>query len=514
MGAAGCAVAAAALLPVAYLVVRASEAGAAGMLDIATNDRSVGLLIRSGLLAVLVAVTAVGLGVPLAWLTVRSDLPLRRMWSVVLALPLAIPSFIGGYAFVAALGPKGMVQGWLAPLGVERLPEIYGLFGAWLLISLLTYPYVFLTVRAALRRLDPALEEASASLGRDRRRTFLRVVLPQLRAAMTSGALLAALYALSDFGAVSLLRFNSFTRAIFFQYKASFDRTPAAVLSLVLVVLTGAVLAAELRSRGRAAYHRSSAGTRRAVPTVSLGRWRWPAFAGCLALAVIGLGIPLGVTGYWLGRGISQGQTLGFTWTAARHSLEASALGGGVAVAAAWPVAWLSVRHRGRVSGVVEASTWIGHALPGVVIALSLVFFGARYALDLYQTRTMLVFAYVVLFLPIAVGAIRSSLLQVSPSLDEAARSLGSSRLEAWRRVLAPLVAPGVGAGFALVFLTAMKELPATLLLAPTGYSTLATEVWSAASSVFFARAAVPAIALIVLASVPLALLTMRERES
>lgn len=511
--AAGVLVAAAALLPLGYLVVRGSEAGLDGMLEIATRDRTVGLLVRTALLAVLVAGTAVAVGVPLAWLTVRTDLPLRRVWAVALALPLAIPSFIGGYAFVAALGPKGLVQGWLEPLGVDRLPPIYGLFGAWLVLSLFTYPYVFLTVRAALRRLDPALEEASRSLGRGERRTFLEIVVPQLRPAIASGALLAALYALSDFGAVSLLRFNSFTRAIFLQYKASFDRTPAAVLSLMLVLLTGIILAAELRTRGRAEYHRAHAGAARVAPVARLGRWRWPAFAGCVVLALLGLGVPLGVTGYWLARGVSQGQELGFTWDAARHSMEASALGALAAVVAAWPVALLSVRHRGRLAGFVEGSSWIGHALPGVVIALSLVFFGARYVPGLYQTRAMLVFAYVVLFLPVAVGALRTSLLQVSPSLEEAARALGSSRVETWRRVLAPLVAPGVAAGFALVFLTAMKELPATLLLAPTGYPTLATEVWGAASAVFFAKAAAPAITLIVLASLPLTVLVARERD-
>lgn len=512
MAVAGVAVAVGALLPIAYLVVRASDAGVAAMLDIATGERAIGLLVRSAVLAGLVSATAVALGVSFAWLTVRTDLPFRRVWTVVLALPLAIPSFIGGYTFVAALGPKGLVQDWLGPLGVERLPPIYGLFGAWLVLSLFTYPYVFLTVRAALRRLDPAMEEASASLGRNRRRTFVEIVLPQLRPAITSGALLAALYALSDFGAVSLLRFNSFTRAIFLQYKASFDRTPAAVLSLMLVLLTGVILAAELRSRGRGTYHRTHGTTPRRAPIVRLGAWRWPILGACGLVAALGVGVPVGVTGYWLVRGLSQGQELGFTWDAARHSVEASSLGGLFALIAAWPIAVLSVRHRGAVASGVEAGSWIGHALPGVVIALSLVFFGARYVPDLYQTRTMLVFAYVVLFLPVAVGALRSALLQVSPSLEEAARSLGSGRLETWRRVVAPLVAPGAAAGFALVFLTAMKELPATLLLAPTGYSTLATEVWGAASSVFFARAAVPALTLIVLASIPLAVLTIRER--
>lgn len=510
---AGAAVAVAALLPALYLAIRGSEAGVDGIFEIATGDRAVGLLLRSSLLAVAVTATAVAVGVPVAWITTRTDLPGRRAWVVLTALPLAIPSFIGGYTFVAALGPKGLVQGWLEPLGVDRLPSLYGFRGAWLVLTLFTYPYVMLTVRAALRRLDPSLEEAGRSLGRSEWETFFGVVVPQLRPAIAGGALLVALYTLSDFGAVSLLRFDSFTRAIFVQYQASFDRTPAAVLSLMLVALTAVILASEIRTRSRAVYHPVHGGAGRERRQTNLGRWRWAFALGCGLLVALGLGVPLGVAGYWLLRGLSEGETLGFTWEAARHSVEASALGAGVAVMAAWPVAWLSVRYRGLAASVVEGTSWVGHALPGVVIALSLVFFGARYAPAVYQTRTMLVFAYVVLFLPVAVGALRTSLLQLSPSLEEAARALGSGRVETWRRVVVPLVAPGMAAGFALVFLAAMKELPATLLLAPTGYSTLATEVWSAANSVFFARAAAPAITLVLLSSLPLAALVLRERD-
>jgi iron(III) transport system permease protein len=506
------AVAAVVLLPAAYLVVRGSEAGVGGMVDIATSSSALGLLSRSTLLAACVTASALAIGVPLAWLTTRTDLPGRRAWLVLTSLPLAIPSFIGGFAFVSALGPRGLVQGWLEPLGVDRLPSIYGFPGAWLVLTLFTYPYVLLAVRAAVQGLDPAMEEASRALGHGTRATLWRVVLPQLRPAMTSGGLLVALYALSDFGAVSLLRFDSFTRAIFFQYRASFDRTPAAVLSLMLLVLTVAVISGEIRMRGRAAYHRGHGGTPRPAPVTALGWWRWPAVVACGVLVAVALVLPMGVVGYWLVRGLTAGETLTLTWQAARHSLEASFLGALASVVAAWPVAALSVRHGGVVSRLFERVSYVGYALPGIVVALSLVFFGARFAPSLYQTRTMLVSAYVVLFLPIAVGAIRASLLQVSPSLEEASRALGHGPVVTWWRVVLPLVRPGLLAGFALSFLTAMKELPATLLLAPTGYATLATEVWGAAGAVFFARAAAPALALVLLSSLPLALLTLRER--
>jgi iron(III) transport system permease protein len=507
----GVVVAAGALLPLAYLVIRAVDAGAEQVWSVVSDARTLVLLRDTVGLTLAVTASAVAIAVPLAWLTVRSDLPGRRLLTVLTALPLAVPTYVGGFAFVAFAGPRGILQSWLEPFGVDRLPSIYGFGGAWLVLTLFTYPYVLLTVRSALRRLDPSLEEAARTLGSGPVEVFRRITLPQLRPAVAAGALLVSLYTLSDFGAVSLLRFDSFTRAIYVAYRSSIDRSSAAVLGLMLVVLTASVVALELRSRGRSSYHGVHAGSTRTPPRTPLGRWRWPAFAACWSLALVALGVPVGVTVYWLGRGLQAGEPLRLTAELAGNSLTAAFFGTIVVVLAAWPVALLSVRHRSRTSRVVELAAWVGYALPGVVVALSLVFFGARVTPALYQTMSMLVFAYAVLFLPQAMGAMRASLLQVNPELEEASRSLGRGPVATFRRVVVPLVRPGVLAGAALVFLTIMKELPATLLLAPTGFPTLATQVWSATSEAFFGRAAAPALALIVLASLPMVFLVLRE---
>ena len=498
-------------LPAVYLLVKALDDGASALLETLGSGRALELLLRTTLLAAAVTTTTVAIALPMAWLTVRTNLPGRRILTIVTSLPLVIPSYVGGYAFVAALGPRGAVQSWLAPLGVERLPSIYGFGGAWLVLSLFTYPLVLLPTRAALRGLDPSLEEAARSLGRTPMRVFLGVTLPQLRPAAVSGGLLVALYTLADFGAVSLLRFDTFTRGIYTRLR-TFDATGAATLGLVLVVLMLLVLWLEGRTRGRAAYHRSHGGAPRPVRTVPLRAWRWPAFVACVLLVVIALGLPVAVIGYWLSRALAVGDPLRSTLALGWRSLEVSAMAAGIGILCAWPVALLSARHAGPLARAVERLSHTGYALPGIVVALALVFFGVRYAPFVYQTRGMLVFAYVVLFLPQAIAALRASLLQVPPSLEEAARSLGSSPLQTFRRVVFPLVRPGALTGAALVFLTAMKELPATLLLAPTGFSTLATQVWSATSSAFFTRAAAPALALILLSSVPMALLVARDR--
>jgi iron(III) transport system permease protein len=513
LAAAGIGVACLALLPLGYLLIRSSEIGLERALEIATSARVRGLLWRTSLLAVCVTGAAVAIAVPVAWITVRSDVPWRRFWVVATALPLAIPTYVGGYAFIGAFGPRGLLQEWLEPVGVQALPSFYGFWGAWLVLTLFTYPYVLLTVRSAIRGLDPSLEEASRMLGQGRWTTLRRVVLPQLRPAILAGSLLVALYTLSDFGAVSMLRFDSFTRAIFVQYRASLDRSTAAVLSLVLVALTLLVLGGEAWARRSSTYHRLHASGRRAAPISPLGRWRWPVFGLLCALLAIALVIPLAIVTTWFLRGLDAGIPYRVTGTLMVNSLRAAALGALASVLAAWPVAVLAVRRGGRLGRLVEGACWLGHSLPGIVVALSLVFFGARVVPSIYQTMWMLTLAYVVLFLPQALGAIRASLLQISPSMEEASRLLGRGSTSTLLHVVLPLARPGLLAGGALVFLTCMKELPATLLLAPTGYSTLATQVWSSTSEAFFARAALPALALVLLSSVPMAILVMRESD-
>jgi len=491
-----------------YMVIRAAEQGDSiwGSL---TERSTLEAILRTVLLTAAVTATSAALAVPLAWLTVRTDLPLRGFWTIALALPLAVPSFVGGFIVVSALGPGGMLQDLLEPLGVERLPSLYGFKGAWATLSLLSYPYIFLTVRAALRRSDPAMEDAARSLGKPAWETFLRVNLPQLRPAIVAGSLLIALYVLSEFGAVSMLRYDTLTPLVYVQYTTSFDRSAAAVLGLPLIVLAAAFVMLDSFTRGRARYHGSA--QRRPPRTLALGRWRWPALAFCAVVALLGVGLPVAVLAYWLVRGIEAGQSTGFLWEAVLHSAEVSAFAALVAVVASMPIAVLSVRHRGRTSGLLEKLSYSGQSLPGITIALSLVFFAANYAPAIYQTLALLIFACAVRFLPEALGASRSSLLQVNPHTEEAARGLGASKLRTFFRVTLPQIVPGLSAGALLVFLTAMKELPITLLLSPIGFETLSTQIWAATSEAFFTKAALPAILLVAVSGVAVALLLKRE---
>lgn len=507
-------VGAAMFLPALYLVVRGASASDQAW-DLFFRVRTLETLGRTLLLVVCVTSLSAVIAVPFAWLTARSDLPLRRAWTVLLALPLVIPSFVGAFLYASALGPRGMLQSLLeAAFGVQRIPDFYGLAGATLVLTLLSYPYMFLTVRAAVANLDPATDESARSLGHGAWSAFFRVTLPQLNPSIAAGALLVALYTLSDFGAVSLMRYNTFTFTIYQQYQSSIDRSIAALLSFGLVALAIAILLMESYTRGRRRYYRAGAGSARQPKAAKLGAWNWAAIAAIIAALALALALPAGVLAFWLVRGVSNGEPLLLLWTATQNSLIVSLAAAAVTAAMAIAMATLLVRYPTRLNRVLESLSYTGYALPGVVVALALIFFGANYLRLLYQTHYLLIFGYAVLFFPVALGAVKSSLLQISPRLEDAARSLGHSPLRVMLRITAPLMMPGVLMGGALVFLLTMKELPATLILGPLDFDTLATEVWSASAEAFFARAAAPALLLILMSSVPMTLLVLREKRA
>ncbi len=486
-----------ALLPLVYLCVRSLDRGVPELIDLLWRERTLRLALRSLGLAAAVTLASLVIGISLAWLTIRTRLPGRRAWAVLAALPLAVPSYVAAYAWVAAF------------------PRIPPFVGSVFVLTLCCYPYVFLPVAATLGRTDPALEEVARSLGKSRLATFFAVTLRQVRPAAAVGGLLVALYVLSDFGAVAILRFDVFTRVIYTSYRSSFDGTAAAALGLVLVAITLAIVWAEGRSRGRAAQARVGSGAARQYRPLAMGR---AATGGALvwaaAVAAFALGFPIGSLTYWLVDGGTAALDAGALGQAAVSTVTVSALGALLTTALAIPVGVMAARFRSRGTRALEQASYAGHALPGIVVGLSLVFFGVRYAYPIYQRTPLLVLAYAVLFLPAAVGAVRASVAQSPPVLEEVARSLGRSPARVLRDITLPLAGPGVAAGAALVFLTCMKELPATLLLRPTGLETLATELWAETEVGAYAAAAPYATLLVLLAALPTFLLGHRRRSA
>jgi len=502
-------IAVAVVSPLLWLLAAAAERPLAQLPALLLRPAAVEALVNS--LALVAAVTAgsVLLGVPLAVLVVRTDLPFRRLFTITAALPIVLPSYIGAFAFVSAFGPQGLLTRRLGLIG-DLVPPIYGFVGTALVLTLFVYPYVFLGTRAALLTDDPGLIEAARTLNRDRLEAFRAITLPRILPGIAGGALLVALYTLADFGTPAIMHFDTFTRVIFVE-ATTFARDLAALLSLELLGVTAVILALESRIGGGTDTAGSSRGHRGGEAVqISLGRWRWPLTLLPLSVAGLTLVLPLAVLFVWLLRPAISAGGLSFEWGFALNSVGLSAGAAILAALAAIPVAYLAARRAGPTSTLIERATYLGYAMPGVVLGLALVAFGTSIAPVVYQTIPLLLFAYVVRFLPQAVSTIRSSLLQVDRSLLEAARTLGHPPGRAFRRVTLPLVAPGIVAGAGLVFLTTMKELPATLLLHPTGMETLVSFIWVVQDTGAYGKAAVPALALVGLSGLSLFVLFQR----
>ncbi len=495
------------LVPIVYLVIRAAGS-AENLAPFLWRPRIGTVALRTLFLVISVTVGASILGTAIAWLLARTDLPWRRLWIVVTAIPLVIPSFVYALVITTALSPRGLVQQMIGPtLGIAELPSIFGFPGAFMSLTLLTYPYVLLPTRAALANLDPKLEEASRTLGRGPWKTFITVTIPSLRPAIASGALLVALYTLSDFGAVSLLRWETFTYAIFSQYEAAFDRTLAGALSLVLAITALTIVGFEGWTRGRARYHSLGPASSRTNPHRPLKHWRWPAFIGLTTIAFATTVGPMIVLTYWLIRGALAGESFGDFGEPLINSIIAASLASAALTAIALPLAIFIVRYPGKLAWAVERSAYIGFALPGITVAIALVFLGVHLLYSIYQTLLLLVIAYVLLFLPATLGPLRSGILQLNPRVEEAARTLGKTQRQVLLQITIPLVRGSLLAGFAMAFLLTMKELPATLVLGPLDFRTLATATWAATSESFFASASASALLLILVGSIPLIIL-------
>lgn len=478
----------ASLLPIGYLLLRLAEGFEAALAEL-LRTRTLELLWNTISLTLSVSLTALAIGILQAWLTVRTNLALAPVFAVLATLPLAIPSY------VLALGYLSI------------FPWFSGFWAAWLTLSLATAPYVFLAVSAALISSNFAAEEVARSLGKNRLQVFWSVSWPQIRPAAFASGLLVALYTLSEFGAIGLLRFDTFTRAIYNAYRGSFDRTSAAALALVLVALTLIVIYFERRYRGDRWSAPSSSGRRRLI---DLGGLKLPSLMVLSLLGLAGAGLPIvSLIGWSLNQRAFELLRLGELVVSSL--LVALAAGLIIGIFALAISVW-NLRFQSRLSGVVDLTAWTAHALPAVVVALALVFFGANLLPSIYQTIWLLLLAYLILFLPNALGLVGTPIALVPRSIEEVARSQGLSKNAALGRVVLPIAAPGIIAGIALASLTVLKELPATLLLRPNQLDTLATELWQATEVLAYAQAAPYALALIIIAGVPALFLNAQAR--
>ncbi|WP_213779411.1 iron ABC transporter permease [Caballeronia sp. dw_276] len=465
------------LMPLAFTVYRAVTYGWDDALELIFRPLVGELLINTLSITISATLVSAIVGTATAWFIERTRVPGRRFWAVLTVAPLAMPAFITSYAWVS--------------LSLD----LQDFAGALLVISTAYFPLVYLPVAAALRGMDPALEESARSLGCGRIGVFVRVVLPQLRPALLGGMLLVALGVLSEFGAFTLLRFRTFTTQIYAEYRTSFDGSGASVFACFLIAMCLLCLALEMRVRGGARYERLDRGVRRAALRYDLGHWRWVVAAGFAVLAIVTLGVPIGMIGFWLTQSGAAAITPAEVSPELLIESTFSSLGYGFAAAivttlACVPLAFLLVRFPSRMATMFERTVFLAQGLPSLVVALAIVSLAVHALRPLYQSATLLVVAYAILFLPLALVSVRAAFTQAQPRLEETARSLGLSWRETVRRVLLPLAGPGLGAGATMVFISVVTELNSTLLLSPIGTRTLATQVWIDTSTLAFAAAA------------------------
>lgn len=511
------AIAALFVAPFVYLIVR-NIGAAGGFFETAFTGDAVQALFRSVGLGAAVAVAAAFLGTACAWVVTRSEMPGGRVWRILLPLPLVVPSFVGAFVFLAAFAQGGLMESLMSPLGVERIPTVRGFFGSFVVLTLFTYPYVYLPVAARLANLPPAIEESARLLGARPIRSFRTVVLPQLRTAIISGALFVFLYSISDFGVVQLMRFETLTRSIYAN--RIFNRDLSLALSLVLAALAVGVVLLERRVAGRSASAPPARGGR--ALRLDLGRWSIASMLLVIVTVLFALGIPLAVLFFWMWRGISSGA--GFALVDSVGSivgpLFASTAAGLVAaffgLSLMLPVAYLTERFRSAVSGAADTLIVAGFAIPGLALALSLVYAtvnsGGLFA-RLYQTFPLLIAAYVLHFGAQGLRASQVALGALPLRVDDAAKMLGARRWQRLWRVDLPVMRPDLLAGGGLILLSVMKELPASLLLAPAGFQTLAMKIWGSTESAYFADAAVFSLALIVLSGILTWVLVIRRSD-
>src|SRR5215213_4181728 len=453
--------------------------------------------------AVLVAGVGAGtlvLGTSLAALVSFCDFPGRRWIEWALVLPLAVP----GYVFT------------LFALGLE-LPGVRSQLGAVAVFTLVLYPYVYLLARSAFLAQSRTLLEAARGLGLSRRAAIARVGLPLARPAILGGVALALMEALADFGTVNLLGVRTFTDAIYRVWFNAFDRDAAMQLATLLVTVTLTLLVLERLARGRAR-HAQLAARGDLVPPVRL-RGVAALAAAALPLALVGLVVaaPVAQLVAWSVDSIQEGLLPPEFGAAVRNSLLLAGMSAVLVPVVALLLAYGARSSRSRAAAAAARTATIGYGLPGSVVAVAVIVplgwldrrMDGVFGTGLLLTGTVigLFYAYLVRFLALAWGAVEASLMRIPRQLDDAARGLGADRLDVLARVHVPLLRTGLVTAALLVFVEVMKELPATLLLRPLGGDTLAIAVWQATTESLFKTAALPALLIVLVGLLPVALM-------
>jgi iron(III) transport system permease protein len=471
-------------------------------------------------LTVLVTLSAAILGTSLAWLTIRTDLPSRRILKIILPLPLVFPTFVGAAAFIRTLNPGGLANDLVEKIGIDKTLELHGLFGAWLVLTLFTYPYVYLPVAARLKNLQSSLEESARLLGDSSWSTFRKVVLPQIASSLLAGSLLVFLYTISDFGAVQLMRYDTLTRAI---WTTRLSNQPVS-FALALILLSLAAIAVIIETLFSRRFRKPDMITQSEIVLTPLKKWKTPATAASWLIVFLALITPTIALGDWAADGLLREfrggrplfielediikPTINTAWVSMLTAIIAAAI--------VLPVSYLVAKYRSSIGNTANAVMTSTFAMPGLLIALSMFFWTLRTswaAEHLRGTIVILIFAYLVRFSAQALAPARAAVASIPASLEDASQVLGASKVKRFFTVDLPVVTPGLLAGSGLVLMSTMKELPITLLVAPFEFPTLTTKIFHSFEDAFVAEGGLLALILVLLSAVLTWILVIRRSD-
>ena len=505
--------------PGLYLIWRniTSDSDPLGLLF---SEQTLSPLMRTVNLTVLVTLSAAILGTGLAWLTIRTDLPSRRVLKLVLPLPLVFPTFVGAAAFIRTLNPGGIANNFLENIGIDRTLELHGLFGAWLVLTLFTYPYVYLPVAARLKNLPSSLEESARLLGDSGWATFRKVILPQIASSVFAGSLLVFLYTISDFGAVQLMRYDTLTRAI---WTTRLNNQPVS-FALALILLSLAAFAVIVETLFSRKFRKPDFATQVEVILTPLKKWRSLAVSVSWLIVFLALITPTIALGDWAADGLLRefrgGRPLFIEFEdiikPTINTAWISMLTAVIAAVIVLPVSYLVAKYRSPIGNTANAVMTSTFAMPGLLIALSMFFWTLRTswaAEHLRGTIVILIFAYLVRFSAQALAPARTAVSSIPESLEDASQVLGASKIKRFFSIDLPVVRPGLLAGSGLVLMSTMKELPITLLVAPFEFPTLTTKIFQSFEDAFVAEGGLLALILVLLSAILTWILVIRRAD-
>ncbi|MEC7838241.1 MAG: iron ABC transporter permease [Chloroflexota bacterium] len=453
-------------------------------------------------LILLVVIFSILISLPLAFLNVRSNMPFAKYLTSISVLPIALPSYVMATTQIEIWSKNGWVHNFLQLFfEMKTFPSFYGLVGSVFVLSLITYPYVYIGLAAMFRRFDYQMIDASRTLGDSSFGTFRKIIFPLVKPTIVAGSLLVSLYVLSDFGAVSLLRFNTFTIAIFNRMYNSISNYGVLEISLLAILFCFLILFIESKTKNEARYFSNS--NLSDIKKIDLGIWKWILFPISLIPLIFGFILPISVLIYWFIIGFGEDTGFRDVIQPTINTIIISSVSAFFITLVSIPLL-ITIRKNIRIlSFMIDKVSYIGLSLPGVIVSMSLVFFCINYFDYIYQTFIVLVLGYFISFLPAALGPIKSSMTQIDPKLEDASFTLGAGKIKTYYNIVIKLASPGFIYGGVLVFILCLKELPATLILSPIGFQTLATEIWSNASEAFFIKTALASIVLVIIAGIP-----------